>query len=491
MPRPRPPESFLRHVWQQLLFIRDGLSTTDGAPVTVLSPGELNTDGGPDFRDARVRIGGVVYLGDIELHGDGASWHAHNHSEDPHYNRVILHVVFTADAATPPATTSTGRKIPLLILQPFIDPGLSMPGPGNSSLAASPLLPCTPFNETVPGDLIRSWLHVLARERLELRIRALHGRLCELIDETRGAAREPFKRYHGNPGEIPPPQSGYSRGEYALHSVWEQLLYENLLEGMGYRNNRAPFRALARSVRLAALKRFDLRDTPTMQGILFGAAGLLPVPRTLAARESRAAVRALRRRWKEIRPALRIPLLHEADWLFFRLRPSNFPTARIASFACCLPSLFVPGSLRTLIALFSRDPPSPRALRADVAALFRFTPDAYWSRHRHFRSAGPGGGIAIGRERVADCTVTVLIPFVMLYARIFTSVHAYRGARALLDALPPPRWNAVTRAVRDGLLKDRLPLTTAGEHQGALQLYRVYCTQGRCGGCRVGKCIGC
>jgi hypothetical protein len=490
MPRPRPPESFLRHIWKHLLFNRDGLSTTDGAPVTVLAPGDLNTDGGPDFRDARVRIGGIEYLGDVELHSDGASWHTHNHSEDPHYNRVILHVVFAADAATPPATTSTGRKIPLLILQPFLDPGVSLSGPGNSPSTASPPLPCTPYNDTVPGDLIRSWLRALARERLELRVRDLHGRLCELIDETRGAAREPFKRYHGDPGEIPPPRSGYTRSEYAMHSVWEQLLYENLLEGMGYRNNRAPFRALAQSVRLADLKRFDLQDTPTMQAILFGAAGLLPVPRTLAARESRAAVHALRRRWKEIRPALRIPLLHEADWLFFRLRPSNFPTARIASFACCLPSLFGPGALRALIALFSGEPPSPRALRGGVAALFRFTPDAYWSCHRHFRSTGPGGGIAIGRERVADCTVTVLIPFVMLYARIFTSVPAYRGAHTLLDALPPPRWNAVTRAVRAGLLKERVPLTTACEHQGALQLHRVYCMQGRCGECRVGKYLG-
>lgn len=403
---------------------------------------------------------------------------------------MILHVVFTADAATPPATTASGRRIPLLILRPFMDSRLPVAETGDSCLRASPLLPCAPFNDAVPADLIRSWLHALARERLELRIRTLHERLHELIDETRSAVREPFARYQGDPGEIPSPRAEYTRREYATRSVWEQLLYESLLEAMGYRNNRGPFRSLARSVRLETLRRFDLRDTPAMQAILFGAAGLLPVPRTLAGKENRAAVRALRRRWREIRPSLRIALLHEGDWRFFRLRLSNFPTARIASFTCCLPALFGPESFRDLIALFSAEPPFPRALRAGIVALFRFTPDAYWSHHRHFRSAGTGGGITIGRERIADCTVNVLIPFVMLYARVFSNHRVRRCADALLAALPAPRWNAVTRTVRTELLKDRVRLTTAGEHQGALQLHRFYCTRGRCGECRVGQFVG-
>lgn len=490
MPRPRVAEHFLRLVWQQLLFIRDGLTTSDGATVAVDSPGTLNTDGGPDFRDALVRIGGKAYRGDVELHVDGASWHAHRHSVDPHYNSVILHVVLTATAATPPATTASGRIIPQLMLQPFIDRRLIVAAAGTPARSALPALPCAPFNETVPEGLIRSWLRMLARERRALRMRALRERLCSLMEEQRGAAREPFASYSGDPGEIPPPRSGFTRREVAVRSIWEQLLYECLLEGMGYRNNRAPFRALGQSVRLDILRRYGLHDTLAMQAMLFGAAGLLPVPRALTGRENRRTVRTLRRRWREIRPSLRIPLLHEAEWLFFRLRPSNFPTARIAAFACCLPALFGPASLRALIALFSTDPPSARAIRTGIASLFRVAPDAYWSCHRHFRSKRAGGGIGVGRERIADCTITTLIPFILLYARVFRTPRALRGARALLAALPAPRWNAVTRAVRDGLLRGRVQLTTAAEHQGALQLYKMYCSQGRCGECRVGRFLG-
>ena len=490
MPRPRVPEFFLRRVWRQQLFTRRGLATTDGAPVTVLSPGELNTDGGPDFRDANVRIGGVLYRGDIEMHVDGASWHAHRHAADPHYNRVILHVVLTVSAATPPATTASGRTIPLLVLRPFLDREFPDTGAVDPSPSTVPVLPCAPFNESVPEELIRSWLRTLARERLELRIHALRERLHELIEESRGTAREPHVRYAGDPGEMPAPRADYTRAEYAQHAVWEQLLYECLLECMGYRNNRSPFHILARSVPLALLQRFDLRDTATMQAILFGAAGLLPVPRTLVDTESRRAVRALRRRWKEVRPLLPIPLLHEADWLFFRLRPSNFPTARLAAFSCCLPLFFGSGPLRSLIAAFSAVPPAPATLRTFLAALFRFTPGAYWSRHRHFRGAGPGGRIALGRERIAECTVNAFIPFVMLYARVFVNHQAQSGAAALLSTMPAPRWNAVTRAVRVGLLKERVQLATAREHQGALQLRKFYCMPERCGECRVGQFIG-
>src|SRR6185369_2011667 len=87
------PERFLRQLWKQTAFRTESLTTVDGKAVEILSTGGLNTDGGPDFKNARVRIGGILYRGDIELHRTAAEWKHHSHHRDPKYNGVVLHVV--------------------------------------------------------------------------------------------------------------------------------------------------------------------------------------------------------------------------------------------------------------------------------------------------------------------------------------------------------------------------------------------------------------
>ncbi|MEW6510445.1 MAG: DUF2851 family protein [Bacteroidota bacterium] len=489
---PRIPERFLRHVWQHQLYGQRSLATSDGVPLSVISAGIPNPDAGPDFTDAIVRIGGVMYRGDIELHVDGESWATHHHASDPHYNRVILHVVLRAGDGLSPAVTASRRAVPLLILAPFIDPELYSFWRRSSPdiTPYPPPLPCRSLNAAVTADVIRSWLKVLSRERLELRIRSLDGRLRDLIDEERSVVRERLSRYHGNPDDIPSPAQMYTRGDYAKRALWEQLLYECVLQGLGYARNSKPFFALGRSLRLSFLRRYGLSDRTTTQAALFGAAGLLPRARTIPERESRTYVRILRRRWKELRPSLRVPMLNEADWLFFRLRPVNFPTARLACFCSFLPTLFSDDAFRTIIGLFSAEPSDPGAIRRGLVTLMRIVPDAYWLHHLHFRGRAGMEGIALGRERIDALLVNAFIPIVLLYARVFTNHAVRRGALALLNRLPAPRENAVTRVLRRDLFGGNVKLESAGEHQGALQLYAEYCMRGRCAACEVGKRCG-
>jgi hypothetical protein len=118
------PERFLRHIWQHQQFNAENLKTPDGKPVRILFPGTPNVDGGPDFSSARIRVGSTLYRGDVEIHVDAAQWQAHRHDTDPHYNKVILHVVLTSASGDLPATTASRRPIPVLVLHPYIDPTL-------------------------------------------------------------------------------------------------------------------------------------------------------------------------------------------------------------------------------------------------------------------------------------------------------------------------------------------------------------------------------
>ncbi len=105
---------------------------------------------------------------------------------------------------------------------------------------------------------------------------ALGERLKQLIDEQQTTLREPYPRYYGNPDDIPAPQNEYTRKDYASRALWDQVLYEGIVEGMGYAKNRVPFRALSHNLRLEMLRQCTITDSQTMMALLFGAAGLLP-----------------------------------------------------------------------------------------------------------------------------------------------------------------------------------------------------------------------
>ncbi|MBP1649074.1 MAG: hypothetical protein H6Q30_2519 [Bacteroidetes bacterium] len=486
------PEHFIRHIWQHQRFTATNLQTADGRPVLILSPGKANHDGGPDFKNARIRINHITYCGDVELHRDAASWRSHNHAIDPHYNKVILHVVMAADPSLPPACTVSRRAIPLLVLDPYLDHELRLAweqllhGPAPTSGVR---LPCASVSGQFPHERMKPLLAYLARERLELKIRRFHERLQQLADERRGIVREPYPRYYGDPAQIPPPHPEFTRRDFANRDLWEQLFYEGIMECLGYAKNRKPFAALSRSMTLARLKRYPLEDTETMMALLFGAAGLLPSSRKLPEKESRVYVRGLRRRWKALHPLFRIPVLHEADWLFFRLRPGNFPTARLAAFCYLLPRLFGEDGFRRMIGFFNGVDCSTGERRKKLHEMFGFEADHFWQRHYHFRGLAGTWGASLGKDRVNEILVNAVIPITLLYARIFRNGTVQDSAKKLLSEIPPSPPNSLTLLLTRDLLHDRLPLRSAFLQQGAVQLYTLYCRKHRCNECEVGICL--
>ncbi len=486
------PERLLRSIWRRQLFTSSHLRTADGLPVTILSPGTPNHDAGPDFLNARIRTGSVTYEGDIELHTNPVSWQRHHHDTDPHYNRVILHVVLAAEPPAPATLTASGRPVPLLILHPFLDRGVF-------TLVSSTLLndgpdiahtiPCSIQTHDLEVTSVVAWLERLARERMEWKVRRFEERLKQLADERRSIVREPYPRYYGNPAEIPAPTREYAPSDFSARSLWEQLLYEAIMESLGYAKNRGAFLQLARSVRLDLLQRYGINESGTMMALLMGAAGLLPSSRLLPEKESRTAVIILRRRWKELRPQVRAPLLHEGDWIFFRLRPNNFPTARLAALCYALPRLFGEDSFRGIISLFKEGSTSSRERRRILHDMFRFEPDEYWRHHLHFRGTRGTEGVTIGEGRIDDILVNAIVPVVLLYARIFREQGIRLHARALYEELPRLQENGITRAIQRHAVKERFALTSALLQQGALQLYRFYCLQHRCADCMIGTRI--
>jgi hypothetical protein len=102
-------ERLLQYIWQFQYFNRTALLTAEGESIAVFSPGTYNRDQGPDFLNARIRIGTVTWSGSVELHLSTSDWNRHSHEHDPHYSNVILHVVWAHDSVV--------NDLPVLELQ--------------------------------------------------------------------------------------------------------------------------------------------------------------------------------------------------------------------------------------------------------------------------------------------------------------------------------------------------------------------------------------
>ena len=153
-------ESFLHFVWKYKLFNQNDLKTTDGKPLKILSCGVHNRDAGPDFLNAKIKIGNTIWAGNIEVHIRSSDWNKHNHSEDEAYKNVILHAVFEHDKTI---KRKSGETIPALKLEfeKSIFEKYTYLQIAKESIA------CSAYLQNVDTFFINNWIDRLGVERLE------------------------------------------------------------------------------------------------------------------------------------------------------------------------------------------------------------------------------------------------------------------------------------------------------------------------------------
>lgn len=488
-------ERFLRHIWNQQYLRQAALHTVDGRGLRVLGVGTLNTDGGPDFRNALLRIGDTTYRGDIEIHRTLLDWLRHRHHDDPRYNGVILHVVLERPPQPLSTLVPSGRSLPLLVLEPFLSTSIRRVWEKailDERCHARSGIPCRNENHDVPPDVVLRWIRRLTLERLELKLRRFDERLRELAQICLFAVHDHIDglqrwRIQGDPDDIPPPFRELTPRELSRREFWDQILYEGLMEGLGYSKNREPFLRLARAVTIKSiLSRGIHDDTEALQALLLGAAGLLPPIKSVRDEESRTYLRSLTRLWRKHRDFYRASVLHAADWQLFPTRPGNFPTLRIAAACVLIDKILRADLFRTLMEALKASSSGIAALRS-IRSLLAVAPHPFWIHHYRFGAATVPSIQSLGERRIDELITNTIVPLALLYARTFRDRAIRRGTLQLFDSMRAPGENSITRLLEKQLLHDKVPVTSAALQQGLLQLYTYYCREERCGECEIGE----
>ena len=442
---PRPdvevPEALVQDLWRAQRFDAEGLSTTEGDPVQVLDPGRLNTDAGPDFRNAHVRIGSMDWRGDVEIHVASRGWIDHGHDTDPRYDSVVLHVTLQADVWTGALPREDESTVPEIVLYPRLDTPLRELLHAFHTRADEDALPCASRWDRVPESTKRSWIADLARDRMTAKRDRLAG------DDRALAAR----------------------------------LQERLFAGLGYAKNDAPMAALARRLPPRLVRSVDHpRDREALH---LGVAGLLPAPDDLLDTDRATADYAmdLRDRFRRLQVRLDRPTMDATQWTFFRLRPNNFPPLRIAQAAAWYAdgALLADDPLPTLRTALNADDSIP-ALRDALAAR----PPTFWRTHYHLEKRAAEHDPSLGPSRRRVLIVNAVVPTLLLDADRRGAPAQAEAAMDVLRSLPAPTDSVTRRFEALGT-----EAQSALEAQGMHQLYREYCSTGGCLQCAVGQSL--
>ena len=466
------------------------MRTADGKPLDVLSIGKQNFGSGPDFFNAKIKIDGITYAGDIEIHRTAFDWIRHQHQDDPHYNSVVLHVVLEIGSHISPTIVQTGRHIPVLVLGDFLSESLqSIWRKAILDERAWRLkkLPCYAFVQNIPPETLQAWLEKLGALRIELKIRRFEERLRQLAQERMYAVFERPQMYETAAAEqerlLSLPE--LTQKDFSRKELWEQILYEGLMEGLGYSKNREPFIQLAQNAALEKIGEWEARiENFNLEACLFGIAGLLRADRNVKNPESRRYVRILRKQWKIIRPHYRGAIMSEAEWRFFPARPSNLPPLRIAAAVQLIHSIRHNDLFRRIVQLLK----SPEIKESELLRMLQIETNDFWKRHYSFQhpSSSSMAVTALGEARMRELLVNTIFPVALLYARIFKDPAVREHVHALLRSSPACEENSIVRTIESQVVRRRFLLNTAAVQQGAIQLYNYFCSEKQCSECMIG-----
>ncbi|MBD2767801.1 DUF2851 family protein [Hymenobacter sp. BT664] len=421
-------EDFLHYVWQHQYFDKADLRTAGGEEIQVLRPGYRNADAGPDFLNARLRLGEVEWNGAVEIHLRASDWVRHSHQTDPKYDQVILHVVGSHDADV---ARTNGSLIPALALQPRLSPELLARYRALMEAPPTAPLPCAPLLSLVP-EITKTMM--------------VERALLERV----GRKADTLMALHQHLGQD-----------------WEATAYHALMAAFGFQKNSEPLARLAKAVPLAVLRRHR-HNQRQVEALLFGQAGFLADNEETVGddyiQDLKQEYEFLRHKYQLGASAL---LAHE--WNYLRLRPANFPPVRLGQLV---------GLLHARPALFDA-----LLTAQSVAALrefFRAPGPAYW--RMHFRPGRPGKVPALGQGSIDLLITNVVVPLRVAYAHHLDQPALVESSVGLLGGLPAEHNQYTDRYQTLGFAH-----RTAAESQGLLALHTGYCAPRRCLHCAIGS----
>ena len=415
-------ENLLHYVWKHRLYVSGEFKTTDGITLEIIDPGTHNTDAGPDFFNAKIKLDGNLWAGNVEIHTQASDWYKHKHDVDKAYNSVILHVIENFDESE--VYNQSGKTIPQWI----------MPVPESIRinylylLSRDSAVPCLSRIYEIPEIYWTDWKNALTTERLEYKIQTIFQILRN------------------------------------CHDDWNEAFYITLARNFGFGINNDAFERLAKSLPLRYVLKHS--DSPQQVEALFlGQAGLLE--ETIPDDDY---YRTLQQEYNFLSKKYGLQPLESSLFKSLRIRPNNFPHIKIVQLA---------GFIGRERSLFSRVLEKDNI--HDFQSLFFSAVSDYWETHYQFGKTSPRRKKGLGLSAIHILLINTIVPILFAYGKKKNRDDFMQKALDLLEAIPSEKNHIVNTFTNAGVT-----VSHAGESQALIQLRKAYCDRKKCMFCRIG-----
>lgn len=384
-------EQLLHYVWRHRIYPLQSLQTTDGQSLEIIDPGLPNPNAGPDFFNAKVKIGDMLWAGDVEVHERASDWLRHGHDRDKAYDRVVLHVVGECNCDV---CRTNGERIPQLLL----------PCPDEvrcryEDLCRSEIFPpCYEILGCLPLLKVHAWFSTLQVERFRQKTEAIHKRLA------------------------------------LCNNHWEDVFFITLSRNFGFGLNGDAFEHWAMRLPFRAVDKH--RDNLfQVEAFFFGMAGLLD------GEEDSGYCHELRREFAYLQRKFDLPApMTLEQWRFLRLRPGNFPHVRLAQLAYLY---------HKEEGLFSRV--LEEETLDGICKLFETRTSEFWTEHFNFRKTSPRRVKSLGAGAQNLIVLNTVIPVLYAYGRYRSDERLCERASRLLESLKAEDNSIIRRWANAGL----------------------------------------
>ena len=415
-------EDFLHYVWKYQKLTSLELQTVKGEAISILHPGYYLETAGPDFFNAQIIIANQKWAGNIEIHVKSSDWYLHNHERDTAYNNVILHVVWEHDSDV---FAPNNQEIPVMELRNYVNKELLFSY--KNLIAQKSWIYCENQIQEVNSFVVSNWQERLFFERLERKSQYVFDNLV------------------------------------VTQNDWESVLFLLLAKNFGLNTNGVSFFKIAQSIPFSVIRK-EASDLQNLEALFFGMAGLLDYDK------EDTYFKDLQFRFYYLLQKYAIERVNIEPLQFFKHRPDNFPTIRLAQLA----SLY--HQEKHLFSKITYEFSLPL-----LYERFAVTTSEYWQTHYQFDKISPKKSKKLTKSFIDLLLINTIIPIQFAYAKN-QGKEITEELIALMQSLDSEK-----NAILDKFKSIGISTKNAFEAQTLLQLKSEYCNKSRCLDCAIGS----
>ncbi|MGN6531191.1 MAG: DUF2851 family protein [Ginsengibacter sp.] len=417
-------EDILQYIWKFQYYNHHNLTSTNGDQILVIYPGSHNQNQGPDFTEAKIKINDTLWAGNVELHINSSHWNLHNHSADDNYKNIILHIVWNHDEEIKDAN---GNNLPTLELQSRVS-NLLLEKYKQLSQNGQ-FIACEKLAHQLSDLSLISWKQRLVAERLITKSK----KILEILNQT--------------------------------NKHWEETFWWLIAANFGLKVNSEKFKKIAQSLPLSLLAKHK-HNLIQIEGMLFGQAGLLKNDF-----EEKYPI-MLQREYRFYQKKYHLQPV-DGELFFLRMRPSNFPTIRLAQLA-----MLIHNSEH----LFSKIKEIESV--AEVKKLLSPEANDYWHYHYIFEQKTELKIKTLGKQMIDNIIINTIVPILFSYGLHHSEEHYKEKAIKWLEEISPEK-NAITKGFENLHYSNK----NAFDSQAFVQLKNEYCNKKLCLECAIGNSL--